>query len=275
VSLFAAVRSLAQEPAPPAIEITYAATPDAAAFTTYFVHVVPADGATVTSVDGRFAAGLAGAMRQVNPFGLSTVLNDNNGFIISAGENPLADSQFEFNSNDVSFVVNAGESGTVLSAALAGIEPMTGRFTLAHVVLADGVFGTWQISIVQRDGAGFIREYMQSGLFGPVNGPLTADYNGNGAVDAADYIVWRDTINQMGDTLAADGNRNGQIDAGDYDLWKANFGRSAATDESPLAAPIPEPVTGIMIVTAPPLLLLARPRRPVSPKLPGPKLRFR
>ena len=35
------------------------------------------------------------------------------------------------------------------------------------------------------------------------------DYNQNGFVDAADYVVWRDTLGQMGAGLAADGNNNG------------------------------------------------------------------
>ncbi len=44
------------------------------------------------------------------------------------------------------------------------------------------------------------------------------DYNQNGFVDAADYVVWRNTLGQIGAGLAADGNNNGTIDAADYDL---------------------------------------------------------
>ena len=42
--------------------------------------------------------------------------------------------------------------------------------------------------------------------------PLTGDYNNNGVVDAADYVLWRKT-----DT----GGQQG------YDDWRANFGRMA------------------------------------------------
>ena len=49
---------------------------------------------------------------------------------------------------------------------------------------------------------------------------LAGDYNHDGIVDAADYIVWRNTLGQIGTGLAADGNNNGQIDTGDYDVWK-------------------------------------------------------
>ena len=57
---------------------------------------------------------------------------------------------------------------------------------------------------------------------------LAGDYNASGTVDAADYVVWRNTLGQMGHGLAADGNGNGIVDQADYNVWRANFGRSAA-----------------------------------------------
>ncbi len=57
---------------------------------------------------------------------------------------------------------------------------------------------------------------------------LLGDYNRNGMVEAADYVVWRKTLGQVGMDLAADGNGNDEIDAGDYDVWLAHFGESIA-----------------------------------------------
>jgi subtilisin family serine protease/formylglycine-generating enzyme required for sulfatase activity len=54
---------------------------------------------------------------------------------------------------------------------------------------------------------------------------VPGDYNGNGVVDAADYVVWRDTLDSPGQ-LAADGDRNGVTDQADYILWKSNFGNT-------------------------------------------------
>jgi hypothetical protein len=74
---------------------------------------------------------------------------------------------------------------------------------------------------------------------------LAGDYNGDGAVDAADYVVWRDTTGQSGSGLAADGNGNQQIDQGDYDIWRAHFGRRSTGAAEQNATPrnaVPEPV---------------------------------
>ena len=55
---------------------------------------------------------------------------------------------------------------------------------------------------------------------------LAGDYNRDGLVDAADYIVWRRAMQE--DNLAADGSRNGVVDAADYDVWRIHFGSRAA-----------------------------------------------
>jgi hypothetical protein len=72
---------------------------------------------------------------------------------------------------------------------------------------------------------------------------LTGDYNRNNVVDAADYVVWRDTLNQMGAGLAADGNANNQIDAGDYDVWRINFGKTVVGLGTSNYIAVPEPAS--------------------------------
>ncbi len=53
--------------------------------------------------------------------------------------------------------------------------------------------------------------------------PVAGDYNENTVVDAADYVLYRDTLGSNTD-LRADGNNNGVIDQGDYDYWRSHFG---------------------------------------------------
>ena len=82
---------------------------------------------------------------------------------------------------------------------------------------------------------------------------ILGDYNNNGTVDAADYVVWRATFDRtVPASSGADGNNNGRIDAGDYEVWRAHFGLIASASPSgsqpaSFAMSIPEP-TGVTIL---------------------------
>lgn len=70
---------------------------------------------------------------------------------------------------------------------------------------------------------------------------LQGDYNLDGAVDAADYSVWRDSLGRQGTGLAADGNGDEVVDQLDYDLWKSSFGSNGSGVGSRATSTIPEP----------------------------------
>lgn len=81
---------------------------------------------------------------------------------------------------------------------------------------------------------------------------IPGDFDGDMAVTAADYTVWRDT---MGDAVAtgsqADANYDGLINTADYLVWRANYGNLA-----PLAAGLqaahetPEPAASALLLIA-------------------------
>jgi hypothetical protein len=48
---------------------------------------------------------------------------------------------------------------------------------------------------------------------------VTGDYNDNGRVDAADYVLWR-----KGGSLKNEGDTPGTVNAADYTVWRTNFG---------------------------------------------------
>jgi hypothetical protein len=56
-------------------------------------------------------------------------------------------------------------------------------------------------------------------------GELKGDYNTDGVVDGADYIVWRRSVGSA--DLRADGNHDGVVGQGDYTVWRSNFGSVA------------------------------------------------
>jgi hypothetical protein len=83
---------------------------------------------------------------------------------------------------------------------------------------------------------------------------VAGDYNGNGVVDAADYVLWRDTLGTTGIALAADGNNNGTIDSGDFDIWRNNFGRQIGSVAAESVATVPKPSAEVLLYVG--LLLL-------------------
>lgn len=96
---------------------------------------------------------------------------------------------------------------------------------------------------------------------------VPGDYNGNGVVDAADYVAWRDTMGAGGDTLLNDPTP-GTVDETDFDFWRENFGSTLAVgdggaswfDDVSLvqltpsagsgagASAVPEPHTSVLLV---------------------------
>jgi arabinogalactan endo-1,4-beta-galactosidase len=85
-----------------------------------------------------------------------------------------------------------------------------------------------------------------------ISSPLSGDFNQNGSVDAADYLVWRKSIGQTGPGLAADGNDDQRVDHSDYAIWRARFGQTAGANSALDCLAVPEPGTAalLLIVTA-------------------------
>jgi glucose/arabinose dehydrogenase len=83
--------------------------------------------------------------------------------------------------------------------------------------------------------------------------PLAGDYNRDGAVDAADYTIWRRSLGDNGYQLAADGNGNGEIDVSDYTVWHTHFGVSLISGIGIAQAAkgaVPEPTDLVLFAVA-------------------------
>ena len=98
-----------------------------------------------------------------------------------------------------------------------GVAP-TGAFTVSSPY-------TWNLSKLYTTG-----EVTLAAVPG-----FPGDFNGNGVVDAADYVVWRKNYG----TPAA------------YDTWRAHFGQTAGSGAGANAnATIPEPATLVLLTFA-------------------------
>jgi hypothetical protein len=103
----------------------------------------------------------------------------------------------------------------------------------------------------------------------PGTGNPAGDYNRDGMINAADFVVWRKAFGHVGSSLA-DGNGDGRVDDADYVLWKRNFGRQAQPPASGAATSVPEPSAAVFAVLAAVSMWATR-RRPhaVRPRTQG------
>lgn len=140
--------------------------------------------------------------------------------------------------NDNYWMANTGPFGTVTNID-SMLVPNAGS-TQFPVSFGEDAFGNLYIT------------YIVSGdVFRIATTALPGDYNFDGEVDDADYVVWSasfGTVNTPSDSiqiLPADGNGNGTVDAGDYVVWRNNFGASLTAGG---IATVPEPTTAAIII---------------------------
>jgi hypothetical protein len=88
---------------------------------------------------------------------------------------------------------------------------------------------------------------------------LPGDYNHNGSVGPEDYTVWTTDFGSLA-KLDADGNGNFIVDAADYTVWRDHLGQSLPMAGA-AAAPIPEPSTILLALSASVALAFAPTRR--------------
>jgi GH35 family endo-1,4-beta-xylanase len=124
-----------------------------------------------------------------------------------------------------------------------GANPNPWATDVNTVVNADGTidftgfYGDYEITV---NGQTFnVTLAKGDALYSVVVAP--GDYNADGHVDSADYVVWRKTFGSA-DDLRADGNANRVIDDGDYDVWRSHFGATYNLG-SGLGSAVPEPTS--------------------------------
>jgi hypothetical protein len=131
----------------------------------------------------------------------------------------------------------AALGGALGVSLINGFAPNVGNsFEVLH---ADaGIFDTFATTSLPALATGLDWNVVYSNfavLLQVIAAGLPGDYNQNGTVDAADYVVWRKT----------DGSQAG------YDVWRTNFGRTAGSGSS-LAAAVPEPQSLLLLLVAVP-----------------------
>jgi T5SS/PEP-CTERM-associated repeat protein len=166
---------------------------------------------------------------------------------------PLAGSEFDFVN-----VTGSAQVGGELDLTLPGGFTPTPAQTFA-ILISNGLSGAFDnVASGQRmatsDGRGsFLVNYGFGSPFDDNQVILSAflpsipgDYNEDGAVNAADYTVWRNNLGSV--TVLANDDTPG-VGPDDYTRWKNNFGQTAGSGSGANAnVPVPEPTTLALVI---------------------------
>jgi hypothetical protein len=127
--------------------------------------------------------------------------------------------------------------GTFIQGGLTA----AGWENLAEAVLADGTHHIY--------GNGTVLGGTGNQTFALTSVTVPGDYNGNGIVDAADYVVWR---NNLGTThVLSNDTIGGTIGAAQYNQWRVHFGESVGSGAGAVTnAAVPEPATFVLLMFA-------------------------
>jgi hypothetical protein len=179
-----------------------------------------ADTAAITSNAGfavpiqQFIAGASGW--------LETVLD------VDGNQNTSVDPVHTFSPSGTANAVRLEANFFYQSASVAGMTPST--------YYIDDL----EITVTSANPNATI--YLPNGTSVLVNAPggVAGDYDNNGTVDAADYVVWRN-----GGPLENESASPEVVDQADYDYWRSRFG---ATTGSGSGAAVPEPASCLLVI---------------------------
>jgi hypothetical protein len=215
------------------------------------VNNVTLTGGNLQEVTGSVSISTMGQMSGPGPFPSSLTLTGEFGGTVTVGTNSFHDGSLTFgnyhiNSLEDFFLTDSGVY-EFPHATISSTVPVnaSGAFQLnislhseswSRLDVTSGDFANTMTltSILMPNGstpesAGFSLSF-DDGRSSPNAEP--GDYNGDGNVDAADYVVWRKN----------DGMQPG------YNTWRANFGASGSGNSLGRTSNVPEPATSTLLV---------------------------
>jgi hypothetical protein len=161
----------------------------------------------------------------------------------AAGDFSLSTTEVRFLNGNLAFRISTGDAGSESIVGESGTMSGTGTLTTEANLetLSIPINASFRIPVgdtttvnLELTGELVATAMLQDGQPG--------DFNRDGVVDAADYVVWR---NGLGTTYVQ----------ADYNLWRAHFGRSPnSTSVQPasesISAAVPEPSMWMLILAA-------------------------
>jgi hypothetical protein len=144
-----------------------------------------------------------------------------------------------------------GDPETLVGRDTRGVENFGETTGMPDTVINDQIMNAIGFGQFAGDeGTTYVDDIIVFGPDGP-GGGILGDYNSNGTVDAADYVLWRKTLGT--NDPQADGDDSGTVGPEDYDLWKGAFGNGSGSSSLASIATVPEPstfmISGVCVIT--------------------------
>jgi hypothetical protein len=155
--------------------------------------------------------------------------------------------KYTFNSGannwDLAYVLTAGtNTGGLTGVVTAGVTTLYAtNYNGELVSIVDtGEFSVPTVLATAPTNTLFRGVALISGAVVPPG--VAGDYNGNGKVDAADYVLWKNggpLLNEVS------GVTPGNVTPEDYDAWRARFGNNSGSGSG---AAVPEPASAALLL---------------------------
>jgi hypothetical protein len=145
----------------------------------------------------------------------------------------------------------AGElsiGGVLAVSLIGGFVPGAGNtFDILDWGILSGTFSSLQLPALPSTYAWDTSQLYASGVLSVVGVGISGDYNNNGIVDGADYVLWR-----KGGPLVNEVNTPGVVDSADYTEWRARIGNTSGSGVSieGETTVVPEPHTSLFVMLA-------------------------
>jgi hypothetical protein len=141
-------------------------------------------------------------------------------------------------------------AGTLQVSLAGGFTPAAGNsFDVLDWGTLTGTFNTITLPALSSELAWNISQLYTTGVLSVTSVGVPGDYNNNGLVDAADYVVWRK--NQGTTNPLPNDPIGGTIGSAQYDQWRSHFGQTAGSGAGVSTnATVPEPAMLVMLIMA-------------------------
>jgi hypothetical protein len=180
-------------------------------------------------------------------------------FAVNTTANGVGTLAFEFENGDLLSMIDVTDAATFTAGArlvldITNASPtQTSYDLLTATSITDGGINFsgpagWGYQIVSGGNGQILR------AVAGVAPSEDADFNNDGTVDGADFLVWQRGFGAAGSPTTGDANNDGNVNDADLGIWKQQYG---STTPSPVAS-VPEPAAGVLGLVAAAMLTWRR-----------------